>query len=831
MRAFLGQWAFAWRLLWREWRAGELRVLAASLVVAVAAVTTVGFFTDRVKVALDREANRLLAADLVLSSDHEPDGRYAEEASRRGLSASLTLAFPSMVVRGESSQLAEVKAVGAGYPLRGELLLDDGHGGRHAAGGIPAPGTAWAEGQLLLRLGARLGDELEVGGARLKVTALIAQEPDRAGNLFSIAPRLLLNLADIPATGLVQEGSRVNYRLLLAGPGRGVAAYRAWAAKRLGRGERMEGVRDARPEIRAALERAQKFLGLSSLVAAILAAAAMALAVRRYTRRHWDACALLRTLGSAQGTIFRLYLLQLLFLGLAAGAAGCLIGYGAQWLLEGWLGRLVSGASLPLPLPTFLPALQGMLIGLALLLGFALPPLLRLKEVPALRVLRQELGGPGRTTLAGHALGAAVMAALLIWQAGDARQGLYVLAGLAGVSLLSWGLVMGLVGVLGWRGNGGALWRHGLGNIRRRAASSVWQVAAFGLGLMALLVLTMVRGDLLGSWQATLPPEAPNRFVINIQPDQTVPLRAFFISQGREAPAFLPMVRGRLLAVNGRAVNPADYADERARRLAEREFNLSWSAALPPDNRLVGGRWLKAGDGTLSVEEGIAKTLGLHVGDVLTYGVAGSSFSARISSLRKVEWDSFRVNFFVIAAPGLLEGFPASYITAFYLPPGRERLLDRMVRAFPNLTVIDVAAVMAEVRGVMERVGSAVEFVFLFTLLAGVTVLYAAVAASRDERQFEAAMLRVLGASRKQLFSVQMAEFAGIGALAGTVAALGATFLGWVLAERVFHLSYEFNPWLWLAGLGAGTLGVSAAGLWATRNIARRPPLETLRSA
>jgi putative ABC transport system permease protein len=829
MRAFLGQWAFAWRLLWREWRAGELRVLAASLVVAVAAVTTVGFFTDRVKVALDREANRLLAADMVLSSDHEPDGRYAEEAARRGLSASLTLAFPSMVVRGESSQLAEIKAVGAGYPLRGELLLDDGHGGRHAAGGIPAPGTAWVEGQLLLRLGARLGDELEVGGARFKVTALIAQEPDRAGNLFSIAPRLLLNQADIPATGLVQEGSRVNYRLLLAGPGRGVAAYRAWAAKRLERGERLEGVRDARPEIRAALERAQKFLGLSSLVAAILAAAAMALAVRRYTRRHWDACALLRTLGSSQGTIFRLYLQQLLFLGLAAGAAGCLIGYGAQWLLEGWLGRLVSGATLPLP--TIFPALQGMLIGLALLLGFALPPLLRLKEVPALRVLRQELGAPGRTTLAGHALGAAVMAALLVWQAGDARLGLYVLAGLAGVSFLSWGLVTGLVGVLGWRGNGGALWRHGLGNIRRRAASSVWQVAAFGLGLMALLVLTMVRGDLLGSWQATLPPEAPNRFVINIQPDQTVPLRAFFISQGREAPAFHPMVRGRLLAVNGRAIAPADYADERARRLAEREFNLSWSASLPPDNRLVAGHWLKTGDGTLSVEEGIAKTLGLHLGDVLTYGVAGSSFSARISSLRKVEWDSFRVNFFVIAAPGLLEGLPASYITAFYLPPGRERLLDRMVRTFPNLTVIDVAAVMAEVRGVMERVGSAVEFVFLFTLLAGVTVLYAAVAASRDERQFEAAMLRVLGASRRQLVSVQMAEFAGIGFLAGTVAALGATALGWALAERVFHLPYEFNPWLWVAGLAAGTLGVSAAGLWATRTIARRPPLETLRSA
>lgn len=824
---FFGPLGFALRLLFREWEAGELRVLAASLVVAVGAVTTVGFFTDRVKVALDREANRLLAADLVLAADHPLSQAYVDEAQRRGLAASRTLTFPSMVLKGEGGQLAEIKAVAPGYPLRGELRLEDAGNGTRRAENIPAPGSAWVERQLLQRLGARVGDSLEVGGARLKVAAIVAQEPDRAGNLFSIAPRLMLNAADLPRTGLIQEGSRVQYRLLLAGNDKPVAAYRSWAAKRLERGERLEGVRDARPEIRAALERAQKFLGLASLVAAILASAAVALAARRYTRRHWDACALLRTLGAGQETIFRLYLFQLLFLGLLASLVGCGVGFAAQWLLTGWLGALVSTSALPLP--TALPAVQGVLIGLALLLGVGLPPLLRLKEVPALRVLRQELGAPTRSAFAGHGLGVIVLSGLLVWQAGDARLGFYVLAGLVGVALLAALLVFGAVRLLDRNGSG-ALWRYGLSNIRRRAASSVWQVAAFGLGLMALLVLTLVRGDLLRGWEATLPPAAPNRFVINIQPDQQGPLRAFFISQGREAPAFYPMVRGRLLAVNGKALNPDAYQDERAKRLAEREFNLSWAEALPSDSRLTAGRWLKAGDRTLSVEEGIAKTLGLHLGDTLTYGVAGSQFSAKVASLRKVDWDSFRVNFFVIAAPGLLEDFPASYITAFFLPPGDERLLDRMVKAFPNLTVIDVAAVMAEVRSVMERVRTAVEFVFLFTLLAGLTVLYAAVAASRDERRFEAAMLRVLGASRRQLLSVQLAEFAGIGLLAGVVAALGSSVLGWALAEKVFHLPYEFNPWLWLVALAAGTLGVAGAGWWATRRIADRPPLETLRS-
>ncbi len=815
------------RLLLREWKAGELRVLAASLVVAVGAVTTVGFFTDRVKVALDREANRLLAADLVLAADHPLPQAYVDEAQRRGLAASRTLTFPSMVLKGESGQLAEIKAASPGYPLRGTLRLEADGDGTREAGGIPEPGTAWAERQLLQRLGARVGEVLEVGGAQFRLAAIVAQEPDRAGNLFSIAPRLLLNAVDLPRTGLIQEGSRVHYRLLLAGEDRAVAAYRAWAEKRLERGERLEGVRDARPEIRTALDRAQKFLGLASLVAAILASAAVALAARRYTRRHWDACALLRTLGAGQDTIFRLYLFQLLFLGLLASLAGAAVGFGAQWLLAGWLGTLVSASSLPLP--TALPAVQGVLIGLALLLGVGLPPLLRLKEVPALRVLRQELGAPTGGALAGHGLGVAVLAGLLVWQAGDAKLGLYVLAGLGGVALLASLLVSGTIRAVG-RYGGGALWRYGLSNIRRRAASSVWQVAAFGLGVMALLVLTLVRGDLLRGWEATLPPDAPNRFVINIQPDQQGPLRAFFISQGREAPPFYPMVRGRLLAVNGKPLNPDSLADERAKRLAEREFNLSWTDALPADNQLTAGRWLKAGDGTLSVEEGIAKTLGIRLGDTLTYGVAGSEFSARVASLRKVDWDSFRVNFFVVAAPGLLEDYPASYITAFHLAPGDERLLDRMVKAFPNFTVVDVAAVMAEVRRVMERVRMAVEFVFLFTLLAGVAVLYAAVVSTQHERRFEAAMLRVLGASRRQMLAVQLAEFAAIGFLAGLVAALGASVLGWALAEKVFHLPYEFNPWLWLVALAAGTLGVVGAGWWATRRIADRPPLETLRS-
>lgn len=820
----------SWRMLLREWRAGELYALTLALVIAVGGVTAVSFFTDRVSQALGGEASQLLGADLALVSDHELAPVFRQEAERRGLASALVLTFPSMIVSATGNQLAEVKAVEAGYPLRGTLRLKSRQGER-AAPGVPGGGTVWLDGRLLGQLHLAPGHRLEMGASRLEVAEELSFEPDRGGDLFSIAPRLMMNLTDLPSTGLLQPGSRITYRLLLAGETRTVAAYRAWATPRLSRGEKVEGVSDARPEIRAALERGGKFLGLAALTSVILAAVAIVLSARRFLERHLDGCAVMRCVGATQAQVFRLYFYQFLWLGLMASLLGCLLGYGAQWVLAQQLGKLVANG---LPAPSLLPVAQGLLTGMATLLGFALPFLLRLQKVPAIWVLRREMGVPQRFSLASFVLGAMVLAGLLLWQAGDIKLGLYVLAGLVLVTALALLLAYGLIRLLAPLRRGmRAAWRYGLANVVRRRHLSAGQVVALGLGLTALLLLTLVRGDLLHSWQTTLPMDAPNRFVINIQPEQLPGLRAFFAARSLPEPALFPMVRGRLVAINGRAVNAADYPEDRAKRLVEREFNLSWADRMASDNQIVAGRWWdgkRGKEAELSVEEGIARTLNIQLGDMLTYQVAGQSFVARVTSLRKVDWDSFRVNFFVIASPGLLEHYPASYITALYLPAGQEGVLNAMVKSFPNLTVIDVAALMGQVRAMMERVAAAVEFVFLFTLSAGLMALYAAIAATREERVYEAAVMRTLGASRKQLALSQLAEFAVIGLLAGSVAALASTGLGYVLASKVFHLPYHFNIWLWVAALVSGGAGVVLAGWLGTRGVLRQPPLQTLRS-
>jgi putative ABC transport system permease protein len=529
----------ALRLLAREWRAGELTLILSALVIAVAAITTVSFFTDRVRQALTTQASQLLAADLVVISDHPIPAQFADHASAAGLMLARTLAFPSMVVEGQRNQFAEVKAVSPGYPLRGELSVSRTlFGPAEIVNSGPPPGTAWADARLMQTLGLKVGAAVEVGQAHLTLAAVIAKEPDRAGDFFNIAPRLMLHSDDIARTQLIQPGSRVSYRLLIAGDARQLAAYRAWAEPHLSRGERIEDVRDARPEIRSALDRAQRYLGLAALVSAILAAVAVALSSRQFVMRHLDSCAVLRCLGASQATIFRIYLIQFVLLGLAASAVGSLAGYGGQaWLAEFMRGRIVD----ELPMPSLWPLVEGLSIGLLLLLAFALPPLMHLKSVSTLRVLRRDLGMPRQMGMASYALGAALVAGVLIYRAGEVKLGLYVLGGLLGVVL--GGLILGLLmlRVLAFlRRRARGVWFYGLANVGRRRAASLTQIVGFSLGLMALLLLTLVRGDLLTSWQSSLPPNAPNRFVINIQPDQLPALQQFFRSEKVDEPIIYP---------------------------------------------------------------------------------------------------------------------------------------------------------------------------------------------------------------------------------------------------------------------------------------------------
>ncbi len=826
-------------MLSRDWRAGELNVLIAALLLAVASVGTVGFFADRVKTALSRQANLLLGADMLISGDRPLPDAYAEEARRRGLAATPVLKFNSMVQRegadaAAGAVLADVKAVAAGYPLRGAITLvdartPDGVG----ATGIPPRGEAWPDSRLAARLGVKTGDGILVGEAVLKIGPVVQQEPEVASGLLSLGPRLLVNLDDVPATNLLQPGNRAAYRLLVADTANRdrLEGYTSWIQRELKPGQRVETVRDLRPEIRQTLDRAEKFLGLAALVAVMLAAVAVALAASRYLRRHLDTAAMLRCFGTSERRTLALFVLQFLAVGLAASVAGVGLALVGQQILVALLGGI---ASANLPAPGFVPGIAAFGTGVLLLLGFALPPLVALASVPPLRVLRRDLPRPRAGGIAAYLLGAVVIALLIAWQAQDAKAGGIMIGGIGGLlvaaALAAWGMIVALKRLP----QRGVTWRFGLANLRRRPLGSSLQIGALALGLMALLLLTVVRGDLMKSWRQSLPPDAPNHFIINVLPDQIDGVQALVKRETGASVPLYPMVRGRLTAVNGTPIDTTQLGDTRARRLAEREFNLSWATDLPRTNRIVAGKWFDGATGPaagLSMEDGIADTLKLKLGDTLTWDVAGTPLTASITSLRKVEWDSFRPNFFALFAPGVLEAMPQTYLGAVRVPesPQAGAWLSALVQQFPNVLAIDVGEIIRQIQSIMDQVATAVEFVFLFTLLGGLLVLQAAIAATQDERKFDAAVLRTLGASRAQLAAAQIAEFLVLGALAGTLAATGATATGYVLSDRVFQIPFAANPLLWVYGIVGGALAVTLAGWLGTRGIAQHPPLEVIR--
>ena len=818
------------KMLLRDWRAGELRILALALVIAVASVTSVGFFADRVRQSLTREAHQLLGADLAMLADHEWPQPLRDEIARQGLQRAESTGFTSMARARDQAQLVAVKAVSYGYPLRGKLRVAAGLNLPDAeTGAVPQPGSIWIDERLALALSLVVGDTLELGASTLRVSAILTLEPDRGVSFFNLAPRLMMHLDDIPATGLVQPGSRVWYQLLAAGPREKVEAFEVWVTPRLGRGESLQSLANARPEIRVTLERAQKFIGLTSLLAVVLAAVAISLGTRRYTQRHLDGCAVMRCAGASQRQLFGLFAGEFAALGALAGAAGCVVGYVAQFAIAWLVAALVA---MPLPQPTLLPALQGFLIGLALLLGFALPPLLQLKHVPALRVIRRDLGPPRERALAAYGVGLAVIAALLVWQAGEARLGLIVLGGFAVAFVVFGGIAYGALHALGRATRGvGLTWRYGLANLRRRAAANTVQVLALALGLTAILLLSFTRSDLLATWQAKIPADAPNRFIVNIQPEQHPLLLEFFRDHGITMPQTYPMVRGRYVAVNGAPVDAQRY-EGREQRLVGREFNLSYMAAMPAHNRIVAGREFSPDDliqGALSVEEGIARSLGWKLGDRLSWQVAGQTFSAKIVSVRKLDWDSMRVNFFVIATPGLLAGAATSYITSFHLPQAQAQFTNRLSQRFPNVTVVDMSAILRQAQSVLEQVIRAVQIVFLFAVGAGILVLYSALLATQDERVQEAAVMRALGAAREQVLAAQRTEFIALGVLAGLLAAAGATAIGFLIARQLFELAPQVNHWVWFAGPLLGVVCVAVNMVAGARAALNQPPLIALR--
>ncbi len=835
----------AWRMAQRDWRAGELRLLVLALAIAVAALSAVGFFVDRMDAALQRDAAQLLGGDLIVRSDYPLPDAWRSEAARRQLRIADTVVFPSMATTGNGdaadSRLVAVKAVSSDYPLRGALALSEA-GRRREVRGAPAIGTAWVDPAFIATRGVQEGARLQLGARSFRIAATIANEKDRGAGFMNFAPRVMIALPELAATGLVGKGARVTYRTQLAGDAAAMAAYQRWLddeLKRHGvRGVQVESLESGRPEMRTTLDRARQFLSLVGLLTAMLAALAIAMAARRFMQRHVDACAMLRCLGLTQAEVTCLYVIEFVLVGVAGGLIGAALGFGAHYLLLQWLGSLLTTE---LPPPGALPALQGVLTGMLLLLGFAMPPILQLRNVPHNRVIRREQLPPRAFTLGGYLLALACFILLLVWQARDMKLGLLTAGGfllaLGGFALVAW-LVLralqwlkpnpALQAIVG--STGIAAWRFAQASLRRRPAASTLQIVALSLGLMALLLLTLVREDLLSAWHKATPPDAPNHFMINIQPDQREPIAARLQQTGIRDATLYPMIRGRLVQVDGRTVGPETYAEDRAQRLVEREFNLSTMAALPPQNSIVEGRWFGGGaQAEASVEQGLAKTLGLKLGDRLRFDVAGVPVDATITSLRKLDWSSMRVNFFVILNPAAAQSLPGTWITAFHLPPSDRQLVSQLMRDYPNLTIVDVGSMLAQVQQVIAQVVGAVEFLFLFTLAAGVMVLAAAMLVSQQERMHEAGLLRALGATRMQLSHAQWLECVLVGACSGLLAATGASLVGWGLARHIFEFDWTFSPSLWLVGMLVG-ISCALAGGWAgLRNILSRPPMLTLR--
>ena len=843
----------AWRQTWRDFRGGELRLLALAVVLAVAALSAVSFFADRLQAGLSRDAGQLLGGDLAVSGDQPLPAVWAQAATERGLRTARTVSFPSMArapeEQGGQFRLVAVKAVAGGYPLRGRLTVRDAQGGESAVAHGPQAGVVWVDAPLLDGLNLALGDHLLLGEARLRIERAILNEPDRGAGFMSFSPRVMLHERDLEATGLIQPASRVTYRLMVMAPdamGRRAAeqalstlraSFEAQIERESLRGIRLDSLEAGRPEMRQALDRAERFLTLVALLSALLAAVAVGIAARDFTDRHLDDCALLRVLGLHQREIATLYALEFALVGVVA----CVLGVALGWLVHhGFVALLAGLVKTALPDASLQPGLLAAALGWVLLMGFGLPPVLQLAQVPPLRVIRRDVGRPRPFSVGVLAAGALSFTGLLLAVSSDLRLGLItvggfglallVFAGLAAVAMVA---LRRLVPRLSSAGRWQAL-VMATRQLAARPGFSVLQVSALSVGLLSLVLLVLLRTDLVASWRSATPPDAPNRFVINIQPEQSTAFEQQLREAGVQGYDWYPMIRGRLVGINGQAIRPGLFGSDRAQRLVEREFNLSHTAQLPGHNQVSSGRWTPDEADGLSVEEGLAQTLNLKLGDRLQFDIAGTVREGRITSLRKVEWGSMRVNFFVLFQQAELGGVPSTYISAFKAPaqPGAAQALDRqLLQAFPNITHVDISASVAQVQQVLNQVIGAVEFLFAFTLASGLLVLVATITATREARVREYAVMRALGARSQLLQRMQRAELLGVGALSGLLASCVAMAVGAVLARSVFEFNWAPSPWVPVAGAAAGALLAWWAGAWGLRSIWQRPVVDTLRRA
>ncbi|MEF9963865.1 MAG: FtsX-like permease family protein [Comamonas sp.] len=831
--------ALGWRQLLRDWRAGELRLLLVAVALAVAALTSVSFFSDRLQAGLQRDASQLLGGDVVVVSDNRTPATFSDKAQALGLKGVTTVTFPTMAraddADGGESRLVGLKAVQAGYPLRGSLRTAPAAGQPDAATrDIPAPGEVWVDPTLLEALGLQTGSVLWLGDKRFTIGRVLTIEPDRGAGFLGFSPRVMLDWSDLAATGLVQPASRLLYRFAVAGEPTGAAQFLQWAeaevAQPQSHGVRIESLQSGRPEMEQTLERAQKFLNLVALLAALLSAVAVALAARTFASAHLNGAALLRVLGLAQRAIAGAYVVEFVIVGLAASLLGVALGYAMHYLFVWLMAGLLA---VTLPAASGWPLVMGVGMGMTLLLAFGLPPVLQLAQVPPLRVLRRDLGALRPASASVLLLGVLGFAAMLLLVSGDAKLGGIAVGGFA-VAIVVFALLSAAAISLLRRVVNERTAPRWLLLATRQVAARPWfavvQVSSLAVGLMALVLLVLLRTDLIQTWRQTTPPDAMNRFVINIQPDQAEAFQQRLRQAGIDKWDWYPMIRGRLIQINGKDVGPGNYTEDRAKRLVDREFNISHSDVLQEHNQIVQGQWKPGEAGGVSVEEGIAETLGLKMGDRLLFDMGGVPHESTITSLRKVDWGSMRANFFVMYPVAQMDGVAITYLAA-YRAPETAGFDNALVREFPNITNVDLRATVAQLQQVLNQVIRAVEFLFGFTLAAGLVVLFAAITATREERAREYAIMRAVGARSQLLRQVQRAELAGVGLLAGVLASVVAMAIGWALAQFVFDFAWVPRWWVPLAGGACGALLALVAGWWGLREVLRRPVVVTLREA
>lgn len=818
------------RMAWRDVRSGEMGLLLVALLVAVGTVTSISLFVDRLQSALLAESSNFLAADRQISSSQAIPPDFVQQAQQRGLNTAQTLVFPSMVFAGDLNQLVSVKAVDTEYPLRGELIVGDQLFQRGApTDSIPAPGTVWLDSRLFPAMNLSLGDTVEVGMAELQVARVLVAEPDRGGSFFDLGPRLLMNMQDVDATEVVQPGSRLSYRLLLSGDDTQLQELReslplkpnfSWIS-----------VRESSPRIGRALDRAESFLLLGGLLGVLLAGIAVGLSAHRYAQRHFDHVGVLKTLGATPAQILRGFMSLLLLVGLVAILMGLAAGSLVHIAIVEILSSLIA---VELPVPTLRPFLLGSATGLICALAFAMPAFVHLKNVAPMRVIRRDLGVAPLSRWLSYGAAAAGSLLLLVWYTKDLWLTLWTLLSIVGICLvfgsLAWALLKG-GRVAGMQAKSG--WRLALAGLQRRRTENTAQILIFGVAIMLLLVLVLIRTALIDEWRSQVPEDAANHFVMNIAADEVDGVRQLVREQATEGEFLFPMIRGRVASVNVQTAK--DWQDQLPRKPSgprlTSERSLTWSVLAPENNDIIAGRWW-AGDSAaaeVSLEQEYAEDFALQLGDKLEFDVGGRRVWATVTSIRALEWESMTPNFYIILSPGALQDFPATYMTSFYLEPTEKIFLNTLLRQYPTITVIEIDALIAQVQQIVAQVSQAVELVLALVLLSGALVLIASIQASRDTRMAEHGLIRALGGTRALIGGSLTAEFLVLGSFAGIVAVFGAELVVAMLQSQVFDLQAEAHPWIWLLGPVSGALIITLVGLAGSRSLIDTPPMNVLR--